>query len=158
MSLPKYTPNQTAEIMINLYGTFHVHVVEDEAINRQILQEILKDERYRLSESPDGHHCLEYLKHTTPDVILLDIKMPGIDGFETCRRLKQMPTMKGVPIIFLTSVEDPAEIQKGMDLGAADYILKPYKPSVVKGRIFNVLDGFKADKTDIESPPEKMPI
>ena len=141
----------------NLFGTFHVHIVEDEPINRQILQEILKDERYRLSESPDGNHCLEYLRHTTPDVILLDIKMPGMDGFETCRRLKKLPVMKGVPIIFLTSVEDPEEIQKGLDLGAADYILKPYKPAVVKGRIYNVLDGYKATRDDF-TPPENMPI
>jgi CheY-like chemotaxis protein len=144
----------------SIFGQYHVHIVEDEAINRQILREILKDSRYKLSESCNGEQCLEFVRSSQPDIILLDIKMPGIDGFETCKRLKAMDICKQIPVIFLTSVENPTEIQKGVDMGAEDYILKPYKPSVVKGRVYSALEGTKVKikRGALTNIPDSMPI
>ncbi|THB71974.1 MAG: response regulator [Gammaproteobacteria bacterium] len=116
---------------------YKVHIVDDESIYREILKDILSDGRFELSESSTGKQCLQYLANNTPDIILLDINMPCMDGYEVCKKIKEDSRFKDTPVLFLTAHETPAAIEKGYEVGACDYIIKPFKPSVVKGRVYN---------------------
>ncbi len=122
-----------------------VHIVDDESIYREILKDILNDNRFEISESSTGQQCLKYLEQNTPDIILLDITMPCMNGYEVCEKIKQDHRFHDTPVLFLTANEAPAAIQKGYDVGAVDYIIKPFKPSEVKGRVYNRVSAHAAD-------------
>lgn len=109
-------------------------VVDDESTNLKLLREILKDD-YTLAFAKDGATALKLVKTDLPDLILLDIMMPDMDGFEVCRKLKEDERSKDVLIIFITALNDEVDEIEGFQLGAADYINKPVKSSVVKARI-----------------------
>ena len=83
----------------------------------------------------DGESAIEQVDYALPDLILLDIMMPGIDGFETCRQLKANPRTQRLPIIFMTALSDPVDKVKGLELGAVDYITKPFQHEEVLARI-----------------------
>ncbi len=116
---------------------YKVHIVDDESIYREILKDILNDGRFNLSESGSGKQCLQYLADNTPDIILLDINMPCMDGYEVCKKIKQDSRFKDTPILFLTASDTNSAVEKGYEVGACDYIIKPFKPSEVKGRVYN---------------------
>ncbi|WP_420267074.1 response regulator [Candidatus Magnetominusculus dajiuhuensis] len=111
-----------------------VLIVDDEANNRQILRQILKDS-YKLSFATDGLHALDKAAKDKPDMILLDLMMPGVDGFETCRRLKADTATAYIPVIFVTSMVDAEDESHGFDVGGIDYITKPVSPSIVLHRV-----------------------
>ncbi|THB68812.1 MAG: response regulator [Gammaproteobacteria bacterium] len=140
---------------------YNIHIVDDEPIYRRLLKEILNDERFSLSESPSGEHCLNHLEMKSVDVVLLDVNMDGIDGFETCRRIRKNPATRNVPVIFMTAAEKPEHVKAGYDSGGSDYVIKPFKPAIVKGRVYNIASG-KNDysrRTEIENhPPEGLSI
>ncbi len=127
-----------------------VHIVDDESIYREILKDILGDGRFEISESSTGQQCLQYLANNTPDIILLDITMPCMNGYEVCEKIKQEHRFHDIPVLFLTANEAPAAIQKGYDVGAVDYIIKPFKPSEVKGRVYNRVSTKSADNRKSE--------
>src|SRR5690606_36883482 len=85
--------------------------------------------------SESGDHALADLPHLAPDLILLDVMMPGLDGFETCHRLKANPDYTDVPVFFMTALGDPIDKVRGLQAGAADYIAKPIFPDEVIARI-----------------------
>ena len=114
-------------------------IVEDSEINIDILVEALADE-YELSVALDGETALTAVADEQPDLILLDVVMPGIDGYQVCRRLKTAETTRHIPIIFLTAMTDVADEAKGLSLGAVDYITKPYNLAMVKARVRNHLE------------------
>lgn len=116
---------------------YKVHIVDDESIYREILKDILNDGRFEVSESSSGQQCLQHLSNNTPDIILLDITMPCMNGYDVCEKIKADPRLHDIPVLFLTASETPAAIKKGYDVGAADYIIKPFKPAIVKGRVYN---------------------
>lgn len=114
-------------------------VVDDTKTNVEVLEGILSDE-YTVHVALDGEHALKLVPHVKPDLILLDVMMPGMDGYETLRKLQTMPEGRNIPVIFLTAKADSEGEKEGLSLGAVDYITKPYTPSLVKLRIRNQLE------------------
>lgn len=109
-------------------------VVDDQPLNIRTLYGILKAD-YDVCMAVSGEHALAFCGKRLPDLILLDIVMPGLDGYEVCRRLKSDERTASIPIIFVTSQNDPAEEARALDQGAADFITKPFHDTVVKARV-----------------------
>lgn len=109
-------------------------IVDDNPINIDILLETLKGD-YNFGVAKNGYKALEYLDNNKPDLILLDVMMPEIDGFEVCSRLKSNPRMIDIEVIFITALNDAKYITQGFELGAVDYITKPFKASEVRARV-----------------------
>ena len=114
-------------------------VVDDAAANIDILLEAVGED-YTVRVATDGAAALGSVKKSLPDLILLDVMMPGVDGLEVCRRLKDDPTSRDIPIIFLTALNEDADEARGLELGAVDYITKPFNPAIVKARVRNHLE------------------
>jgi signal transduction histidine kinase len=123
-----------------------VLVVDDLAANIDILMDVL-DEDYEVIVAMDGESALQAVAERTPDIILLDIMMPGIDGHEVCRLLKSEPATAEIPILFLTALQEERDEEKGLSLGAVDYITKPFNPTLVKARVKNQLSVVHARRT-----------
>ena len=109
-------------------------VVDDTPDEVWLMSELLKDE-YRVKVANSGEKGLRIAITTPPDLILLDVVMPDIDGYEVCRQLKAHPITRDIPVIFLTAKSRMAEEKRGLDLGAVDYITKPFSPSIVEARV-----------------------
>lgn len=118
---------------------FNVLVVDDTETNIDILVETLGD-TYDVSVAMDGESALEDVAERQPDLILLDIMMPGMDGYEVCEKLKKDESTKNIPIIFLTAMTEQQDEAKGLALGAVDYVTKPFSPEIVKSRVHNQLE------------------
>jgi CheY-like chemotaxis protein len=116
-------------------------IVDDEPINIQILSSILGDD-YALNAATSGKKALELVRSQSPDLILLDMLMPEIDGLEVCRTLKADPATQDIPIIFVTGMSDPGNEELGLQAGAVDYISKPISPPIVKARVKIHLQNF----------------
>lgn len=101
-------------------------MVDDESKNIQLLGNVLEKEGYRVEFAMSGEECLEWVNSKHFDLILLDIMMPGIDGFEVCERLKAAAYSREIPVIFLTAKTDPESVVRGFQLGGVDYITKPF--------------------------------
>jgi len=112
-----------------------VLLVDDAPANIQVVNSILKD-AYRIRVATNGPKALELAKGTpAPDLILLDIVMPEMDGYEVCSRLKAAPETRDIPVIFLTGKTETDDETKGFEVGAVDYIHKPFSPPIVKARV-----------------------
>ena len=111
-----------------------VLVVDDTEANIDILMEVLGSE-YDLSVATNGLEALEAVAEDAPDLILLDIMMPGMDGYEVCKRLKSEPATARIPVIFITAKCEVSDETKGLEMGAVDYITKPISPPVVLARV-----------------------
>jgi sigma-B regulation protein RsbU (phosphoserine phosphatase) len=109
-------------------------VVDDVKANVDVLVQALKDD-YRLSVALDGESALRSIARTSPDLILLDIMMPGIDGYEVCRRLRDSRETREIPVMFLSSLEDVADKTRGFEVGGNDYLTKPFEILEVKARV-----------------------
>lgn len=112
-----------------------VLVVDDMATNRKLLHYALKPPEYEVIEAVDGEEALRILKKTPVDLVLMDIMMPGIDGFETCRRIRSELDLSLLPVIMLTSLGDPDNVVRGMDVGADDYVTKPFNRIELLARV-----------------------
>ncbi len=110
-------------------------VVDDNEMNRDILSRRLKRQGYMVAVAEDGYQALKMIKAQQFDLVLLDIMMPGMDGYEVCRRIKSEPQTSGIPIIFITSMSEIQNKTKGFELGAVDYITKPFDVMEVKARV-----------------------
>ena len=110
-------------------------VVDDATANLQLLTNLLTAQGYTVYPASDGELALEFVRSTLPDLILLDIRMPGMDGYEVCRRLKADERTRSIPIIFISILEDEGEKVKGFQAGAVDYITKPFQPEEVVARV-----------------------
>ncbi len=110
-------------------------LVDDIPANLNVMVETLKNEGYNLSFATSGEIALSTVPKFQPDLILLDIMMPGIDGFETCQRLKENKDTSEIPIIFITAKADTEDIIKGFAFGGVDYITKPFKQEEVLARV-----------------------
>lgn len=117
-----------------------VLVVDDVKNNVTILTEILRRSGYDTYAALSGDQALKYAAKRVPDLVLLDIMMPEMDGFETCRRMKDIPGMAEVPIIFVTAKTQPESITEAYDIGGVDYIVKPYSRAEVLARISTHLE------------------
>jgi class 3 adenylate cyclase len=115
-------------------------LVDDSAENLQVLNTLLKDD-YRLKLAKNGVKCIEIAQQQPqPDLILLDVIMPEMDGFQTCEALKSAPSTSPIPVIFLTALNEVAGETKGFRVGGSDFITKPFNPDIVKARIRTHLD------------------
>lgn len=120
-------------------------VVDDEPTNLRVLNQILNDS-YKLIFAKSGQEALRLIEKEAPSLILLDVMMPGMTGYEVCEYLKQKSQFKSIPIIFITALNDPEDEAKGLTLGAVDYISKPVSPAVVKARVKTHLSLVDADE------------
>lgn len=110
-------------------------VVDDNPTNIKVIFEILERTNLRILIAKSGESALEKLKVVTPDLILLDVMMPDIDGFEVCRQLKEKDATRDIPVIFMTALSDEANKVRGFELGAVDYITKPFHQEEVLARV-----------------------
>lgn len=113
-------------------------IVDDSPANIETLNETLENE-FDIYFATDGNDALQKVHLLGPDLILLDIMMPVMDGFEVCRRLKENEQFRDIPIIFITALDQPEDESKGLVLGAADYVTKPFNPDLVLLRVRNHL-------------------
>ena len=120
-------------------------LIEDEHDIRELLKFHLERENLLVEAVENGEDALLSLKSHTPSMILLDLMLPGIDGLEVCRRLKAQPETRDIPIIMLTAKDSEADIVSGLEMGAADYVCKPFSPRVLMARIRAVLRRPMAD-------------
>jgi len=110
-------------------------IVDDLPQNLQVLGSILRKNKYQIAVATNGQQAIDVLENISPDLILLDVMMPGIDGHEVCRRLKEQERTRDISIIFLTAKSETADIVKGFDLGAVDYITKPFNATELLSRV-----------------------
>ncbi|NUN14056.1 MAG: hybrid sensor histidine kinase/response regulator, partial [Myxococcales bacterium] len=110
-------------------------IVDDNPTNVTVLLEYLSDSGFKVLVAEDGQSALEQVAYLKPDLILLDVMMPGVDGFETCRRLKEKEETRDIPVIFMTSLADTLDKVKGFNIGAVDYITKPIQYEEMLARV-----------------------
>ncbi len=128
-------------------------VVEDEDDIRELLRYNLAKEGYQVTGTASGEEALKSVKTSFPDLILLDLMLPGIDGLEVCRVLKGEARSRHIPIIMLTAKGEEADIVAGLELGADDYVTKPFSPRVLLARVRAVLR-----RRRVETPAETAPL
>jgi len=112
-----------------------VSIIDDDPLNLRLLKHFLGHTNYRLSLFTCGEHFLSSVRDFTPDVVLLDVQMPGIDGYEVCRRLKTDPVTRDIPVIFLSGLSCDHEIAAAFDAGADDYVTKPVRQKELLARM-----------------------
>ena len=110
-------------------------IVDDTPTNLEVLSNALTSAGLRVAVATDGESALEQVDYAPPDLILLDVLMPGMDGFEVCKQLKASPVAHGIPVIFMTALANPGDKLKGMSLGAVDYVTKPFQKEEVLARV-----------------------
>ncbi|OZI66814.1 response regulator transcription factor [Bordetella genomosp. 11] len=112
-----------------------VLLVDDTPDNLKMLSDALDDAGYMVVVATDGLSALERLDYVVPDIVLLDAVMPGLDGFETCRRMKAHPAASHVPVVFMTGLTEPEDVVRGFRAGGIDYVVKPLDTDVVLARL-----------------------
>ncbi|PZV07255.1 MAG: hybrid sensor histidine kinase/response regulator [Leptolyngbya sp.] len=110
-------------------------VVDDTRANLEVVAEVLGDAGFEVAIATDGERAIKQATISQPDLILLDVMMPGIDGFETCRRLKAAPVTCDIPVIFMTALSDTTDKVRGFNLGAVDYVTKPFQEAELLARV-----------------------
>lgn len=121
-------------------------VVEDEGPIRRMVEEILRNEGYSVKGSGSAEEALAELRKSIPDLLILDIRLPGQSGFDLCRKMKETSEWKTVSLIFLTSREDQASKVAGLELGADDYVTKPFGAPELAARVKAVLRRVKGER------------
>ena len=110
---------------------YKILVVDDEPRNLQLLRQILKDD-YDLAFAKSGEDALKNVETSLPDLILCDVMMPGLSGYDVCQRLKADPRTAHIPLVFVSAMGEEADEIKGIDAGASDYLVKPVRPAMVR--------------------------
>jgi two-component system alkaline phosphatase synthesis response regulator PhoP len=129
----------------------HILVIDDEEDILELLRYNLVKQGYQVSLSTSGEQGLAQARQLLPDLIVLDLMLPGIDGLDVCKALKLETATRQIPIIMITAKGDEADIVTGLELGAEDYIVKPFSPRVVTARVKNVLRRKRGTASDSES-------
>ncbi|MEH6638704.1 MAG: response regulator transcription factor [Porticoccaceae bacterium] len=120
-------------------STTHIVVVEDESDILEVLSYNLRREGFEVSSSLDGAQGLELIQQQLPDLVLLDLMLPGIDGLEICRRLRSNPASQHIPIVMVTAKGEESDVVLGLGIGADDYLVKPFSPKELIARVKAVL-------------------
>src|SRR5690606_8325511 len=113
----------------------HILVVDDNVQNLALATAALEDDGYRVREATSGEEALAALLDELPDCVLLDVRMPGMDGFATCERLRQLPGAKGIPVVFLTAQRDLETFERAISVGGDDFLTKPLSPAELLVRV-----------------------
>lgn len=129
----------------------HILIVDDNTQNLKVSGKLLKDEGYLISMAINGTSALELLEREIPDIILLDVMMPDINGLEVCRKIKLKEHLKDIPILFLTAKVQPEDLEEGFNAGAVDYITKPFNRNELLLRIKTHLELALSKKELVES-------
>ncbi len=129
----------------------HILVVEDEEDILELIRYNLSKEGYKVSCSNSGESGLKSARKEKPDLILLDLMLPGIDGFDVCRALRSEPDTKSTPIIMITAKGEEPDMVTGLELGADDYVVKPFSPRVLLARIKSVLRRHQEGPIDLNA-------
>jgi signal transduction histidine kinase len=117
------------------YQDYNILIVDDTPVNLEVIIDFLESYGFGIRMARSGESALKRVQYDRPDIILLDVLMPGIDGFETCRRLKAQPATEDIPIIFMTSLTGTEDKVQGFEVGAIDYVTKPLHQEEVLARI-----------------------
>jgi DNA-binding response OmpR family regulator len=120
-------------------NTPRILVVDDRPEGRKLLTVRLVHEGYTVQQAESGEQALALAAADAPDLVLLDVLMPGMDGFEVCRRLRALPALRAVPVVMLTSLEGTQDCVRGLEAGADDFIIKPFKPAELRARVRSLL-------------------
>jgi phosphoserine phosphatase RsbU/P len=115
-------------------------LVDDSPVNSRFLWTILQESGCEIFAAQDGAQALQLALEKRPDLVLMDVNMPGMNGFEVCRALKAEPTLKSTPVIFLTARDDKDDIVKGFEAGAVDYVVKPFHIRELLARVSTQLE------------------
>lgn len=130
----------------------HLLLIDDDSRLAGMVGDYLRAQGYELTHAPDGTTGLSYVQALKPDLMILDVMMPGLDGLEVCRRLRALPDATGrTPVLMLTAKGDPMERVVGLELGADDYLAKPFEPRELLARIRAILRRY--DNTPQPSAP-----
>ena len=130
----------------------HILVIEDEDDIQELVRYNLAKEGYRVAQALSGEEGFKAAKSTSHDLVLLDLMLPGLDGLEICRLLKADPKTSHTPIVMLTAKGEEADVVAGLELGADDYITKPFSPKVLIARLRTVLRRKAKESLDDDSP------
>lgn len=125
-------------------------IVDDVEANRFILRDIISEMGYQPVLTEKGTQALKMVQHMKIHLIILDIAMPEMDGYEVCRQLKEDPATREIPVIFISAFDEPADIVKGFSIGGEDYVTKPFIPEVVKARVDMHLKLSEANRSMME--------
>ena len=134
-----------------------VLAVDDNVINLNLMKKILEPQGYITKTAQSAAEAFEILKKEQPELILLDIMMPEMDGFEAAQRIKKSPGLKEIPIIFLTALHETKDIVKGFDVGGVDYVIKPFNPPELLARIRTHIELMRA-RQEIRTLHGLLPI
>ena len=132
-----------------------VLLVDDDEVNLLLTGLALRERGFRLIEAGSGERALELLRDWTPDIIVLDALMPGLDGFATCRAVRRLPGHENVPVLMLTGLDDDASITRAYEAGATDFYVKATQWSLLAGRLHYLL---RASRTRIELERSKSKL
>jgi DNA-binding response OmpR family regulator len=114
-------------------------IVDDEPFGQQLLEAVLMEEDYHLLFAENGQKAISYIHEFLPDLVLLDVMMPEMDGFEVCQKIRSDDHLKSIPIILITALDDRDSRKKGIEAGANDYISKPFDRNEVLVKVKNFL-------------------
>lgn len=117
----------------------HILVAEDERDIRELINFTLMFAGHQVTQAANGIEALEMVQQVKPDLVMMDVRMPKMTGYEACRQMKQMEGVKDIPVVFLSAKGQDEEVQTGMDAGAVAYILKPFAPEELTRRIGEIL-------------------
>ncbi|MDA3928162.1 MAG: response regulator, partial [Prolixibacteraceae bacterium] len=133
-------------------------IVDDNKKNLQVLGNILHEQKYKVAMAIDGNSALKLTPKLQPDLIILDIMMPGMDGFEVCSILKNQESTKSIPIIFLTAKVDLDDIVRGFKLGGSDYVTKPFKKEELLARVNTQIELISGKKKILKQTEELIAL
>jgi len=117
-------------------------IAEDERDIRDLVAFTLRFAGHEVSTASNGEEAVELAKKENPDIILLDVRMPRMTGYDACREIKKQPALVDTPVVFLSAKGQEAEVETGMDAGAEEYLLKPFAPDELTSRVSEILAKF----------------
>ena len=139
-----------------MVGVPHILIVEDQPNTAEMLTSYFKAQGYEVTSVGWGKDALAFVEHTIPDLIMLDIRLPDIDGYEVCRQLRTQRRTEHVPVLFLTERRERGDRLLGLKLGAVDYVTKPFDVQELRLRVRNVLR--RSDVEQLSSPITGLPV
>lgn len=128
-------------------------VVEDESPVRRFLVAALESAGYSVVGAESGADAFERMVAAPPELVVLDVRMPGIDGFELCRRVRSTPSLSRIPVMLLTALDRPADVVAGLEAGADDFVSKPVEAAVLRARVAALFRRVKRNPTQPPPPP-----
>lgn len=150
ISRPKVISGEISEPISNapsLPGSYEILIVDDEPVNRQVLTNYLKEDTFKVTQVESGQDALDVLDNKTIDLVLLDVMMPGMSGFEVCRKIRDKHLSSELPVIMVTAKDQVADLVQGLNIGANDYLIKPVSRGEMLARIKTHLNLLKINNS-----------